>query len=314
MRALRVCTEDGPEAVELRDDVPMPTAPFLISVCAAGVSFPDLLMTRGEYQLRQPLPFTLGSEAAGEVICAPEASRWKVGDRVVTLSFGAHAELLAANEALTFALPDTLTFAEGAALPLNYLTALAAVQRRGRLRAGETVLVHGAAGGIGTASVQIAKALGGHVIGVVSTTGKAETALAAGADEAIVGEDFRRQLSHPIDLVIDPVGGQDRFTESLRSLASDGRVVVVGFAAGDIPSVAVNRLLLGNVGVLGCNFGALAADPQGIKEAFRQLETLVAAGTVRPVIGQRFPLQEGPRALQQLADRSVAGKLILALS
>lgn len=141
---MRVITEDGPEAVELRDDVASPVGPLVIAVRAAGVSFPDLLMTRGQYQLRQPLPFTLGWEAAGEVLSASEDSSWQVGDRVVTLSFGAHAERVAADESLTFALPHRLGFEEGAALLLNYLTALAALERRGRLQAGETVLVHGA--------------------------------------------------------------------------------------------------------------------------------------------------------------------------
>jgi NADPH2:quinone reductase len=313
VRALRVSTEDGPGAVKLQDDVPVPEASFVISVRAAGVSFPDLLMTRGEYQLRQPLPFTLGSEAAGEVVSAPEESRWQVGDRVVTLSFGAHAERVAGNESLTFALPDGLSFAEGAALPLNYLTALAAVQRRGRLQAGQTVLVHGAAGGVGTASIQIAKALGGRVVAVVSTKAKADVALAAGADEALIGEGFRSKLSGPVDVIIDPVGGQARFTESLRALAPEGRVVVVGFAAGEIPTVKVNRLLLRNVGVIGCSFGVLATRPDGMKEAFGRLGELVQAGAVRPVLGKQFDIEEGPRALQELADRSAIGKLILTL-
>ena len=136
----------------------------MVAVRAAGVSFPDLLMTRGEYQVRQPLPFTLGWEAAGDVIRAPAGGPFSVGDRVMTLSLGAHAEQVAALPEATFPLPDELSYEEGAALPLNYLTALAALERRGGLREGETVLVHGAAGGVGTATVQVAKALGaaGH--------------------------------------------------------------------------------------------------------------------------------------------------------
>src|SRR5262249_24362038 len=160
---LRVLAEEGPEAVELID-VPEPDGELVVEVRAAGVSFPDLLMTRGEYQYRQPLPFTLGWEAAGEVIRAPAAGAFAVGDRVVALSFGAHAEQVAAEPAATIALPVSLSYAEGAALSLNYLTALAAVERRGQVRAGESVLVHGAAGGVGTAAVQVAKAVGAHVI------------------------------------------------------------------------------------------------------------------------------------------------------
>jgi NADPH2:quinone reductase len=311
MRALRVIAEDGPGAVELRDDVDAPAGPFVVGVHAAGVSFPDLLMSRGEYQLRQPLPFTLGWEAAGEVLSAPEGSFWAVGDRVVTLSFGAHAEQVAADESLTFALPDQLSFEEGAALPLNYLTALAALERRGRLQAGETVLVHGAAGGVGTASIQIAKALGAHVVAAVSTQGKADAALAAGADEAVIGEDFRSQLSGPVNIVIDPVGGQERFTDSLRALAPEGRAVVVGFTSGEIPTVKVSRLLNRNIDVVGCAFGVLAMTPDGMKQAAARLGEFVKSGSVRPVVGSRFKLEDGPVALRQLADRRAIGKVVL---
>ncbi|MGO9961002.1 MAG: NADPH:quinone oxidoreductase family protein [Solirubrobacteraceae bacterium] len=313
MRALRVITEDGPEAVELRDDVASPVGPLVIAVRAAGVSFPDLLMTRGQYQLRQPLPFTLGWEAAGEVLSASEDSSWQVGDRVVTLSFGAHAERVAADESLTFALPHRLGFEEGAALLLNYLTALAALERRGRLQAGETVLVHGAAGGVGTASIQIAKALGAHVVAAVSTQVKADAALAAGADEVVVGEDFRSQLSGPVNVVIDPVGGQERFTDSLRALAPEGRAVVVGFTAGQIPTVKVNRLLNRNIDVVGCAFGVLATTPDGMTAAAARLGELVQSGAVRPVVGSQFKLEDGRQALRQLADRRAIGKVVLTL-
>ncbi|HEY5151789.1 MAG TPA: alcohol dehydrogenase catalytic domain-containing protein [Mycobacterium sp.] len=177
MRAVQVLEESGPDEVVLTD-VAEPEGDLIVEVRAAGVSFPDLLMTRGEYQVRQRLPFTLGWEAAGDVVEAPPGSRFRVGDRVMTLSFGAHAERVAAVEETTFGLPDPVSYRHGAALPLNYLTALAAVQRRGALQPGETVLVHGAAGGVGSAVVQVAKALGGRVIGCVSTDEKAEVALA----------------------------------------------------------------------------------------------------------------------------------------
>ena len=136
---------------------------------------------------------------------------------------------------MTFPLPEQLSYEEGAALPLNYLTALAALDRRGRLRPGETVLVHGAAGGVGTATVQLAKALEASVVAAVSSDEKAEIARRAGADAVVIGEDFRAQLTAPVDLIVDPVGGQERFTESLRALAPEGRIVVVGFTAGEIP-------------------------------------------------------------------------------
>jgi NADPH:quinone reductase len=312
MRALQVTTEDGPDAVALAD-LPEPDAEFVVAVRAAGVSFPDLLMTRGEYQLRQPLPFILGWEAAGDVLQAPADGRFAVGDRVMTLSFGAHAEQVAALPEATFPLPAELTYEEGAALPLNYLTALAALERRGGLRAGERLLLHGAAGGVGTATIQVAKALGAEVVAVVSTEEKAGVARAAGADSIVIGERFREQLSEPVNLVVDPVGGHERFKESLRALAPEGRIVVVGFTSGEIPEVKVNRLLLRNVDVRGCSFGVLASDPAGVADATARLSDLISTGAVRPLVGSVYPLEEGPAALRELDERRAKGKVVLRM-
>ena len=312
MRAVRVLTEDGPEAVKLAD-LPAPDGELLVKVRAAGVSFADLLMTRGEYQVRQPLPFTLGAEAAGEVVQAPPGGQFTVGDRVATLTLGAHAELLAAIPQSTFAIPGELSYEEGAALPLNYLTALAALERRGGLRAGETVLVHGAAGGVGTATVQLAKALGAHVIAAVSTEQKAEVGRRAGADAVVIGEDFRSALPGPVDLIVDPVGGQERFTESLRSLAPEGRIVVVGFTAGEIPTVKVNRLLLANTDVRGCNFGVLAFNAAALADAVARMSDLITAGSLRPLIGSVYPLERVTDALNDLDNRRATGKLVVSL-
>lgn len=312
MRALQVTTEDGPDAVGLVD-LPEPGGELVIAVRAAGVSFPDLLMTRGEYQLRQPLPFTLGWEAAGEVARAPADGRFAVGDRVITLSLGAHAEQVAALPDATFPLPEELSYEEGAALPLNYLTALTALERRGRLQTGETVLVHGAAGGVGTASIQVAKALGANVVAAVSTDAKAEIARRVGADEVAIGEDFRAQLAGPVDLIVDPVGGNVRFTESLRALAPEGRVVVVGFTSGEIPEVKVNRLLLRNVDVRGCSFGILASDPTGVADAVQRLAELVRGGAIQPLVGSVHQLEDGRSALRELAERRATGKVVLTV-
>ena len=310
MRALRVTAEDGPESVALVE-LPEPEGELVVAVRAAGVSFPDLLMTRGEYQVRQPLPFTLGWEAAGDVVRAPEGGRFAVGDRVMTLSFGSHAEQVVAVPEATFPLPESLSYEEGAAMPLNYLTALAALERRGRLRAGETVLVHGAAGGVGTATIQVAKALDAKVIGSVSAAAKAETAREAGADLVVVGEDFRSQLPDPVELIVDPVGGTERFKESLRALVPEGRVVVVGFTAGEIPEIRVNRLLLRNVDVCGCSFNVLASDPRGFADAVARLSQLVGEGAIRPMVGSVHPLEDGPAALRELAERRATGKVVL---
>jgi NADPH2:quinone reductase len=312
MRALQVTAEEGPDAVVLAD-LPEPDAELVVGVRAAGVSFPDLLMTRGEYQVRQPVPFILGWEAAGDVIRAPEGGPFNVGDRVMTLTFGAHADQVAAIPEATFALPQELSYVEGAALPLNYLTALAALERRGGLEAGERVLVHGAAGGVGTASIQVAKALDAHVVAAVSTQEKAEIAQRAGADEVVIGEDFRSQLGEPVNMVVDPVGGTERFKESLRSLASEGRVIVVGFTSGEIPEVKVNRLLLRNVDVRGCSFAVLGSDPNGVADAVARLGELVETGAIRPLIGSSYPLEQGHEALRELDERRATGKVVLTL-
>jgi NADPH2:quinone reductase len=188
---------------------------------------------------------------------------------------------------------------------------VAALERRGRLRAGETVLIHGAAGGVGTASIQVAKALGANVIASVSTDAKAEIARTAGADEVVVGEDFRSQLAGPVELIIDPVGGTERFKESLRALKPEGRVVVVGFTAGEIPEIRVNRLLLRNVDVCGCSFNVLAADSGGLGEPMARLAELVESGALRPLVGSVHPLADGPAALRELDERRATGKVVL---
>jgi NADPH:quinone reductase len=319
MLGVQVQQETGPGDLVVTD-LPEPgeEATLVVGVRAAGVGFPDLLMSRGEFQIRQPLPFTLGWEAAGEVIRAPADSRFRPGDRVVTLSFGSHAEQVAAVPEATFRLPDGLSFAEGAAYPLTYLTALAALRRRGRLQAGETVLVHGAAGGVGTAAIQVGKALGARVLAVVSTTDKAETARSAGADDAFLTSDdwggqVREASGGGVNVVFDPVGGE-RFAQSLRCMASEGRLVVVGFADGQIPEVAVNRLLLRNVDVCGCTWSVLATQPRGLASAADELEQMVDDGFVRPVLGATYSLEDATQALRDLEERRARGKVVLTVA
>ena len=183
----------------------------------------------------------------------------------------------------------------------------------GGLRAGERVLVHGAAGGVGTATVQLAKALGATVVAAVSSDEKGEMARRAGADEVVTGDAFREQLEAPVDIVIDPVGGDERFKDSLRALAPEGRLVVVGFTSGQIPEIKVNRLLLRNVDVRGCTFGVFAADPAGLLAPMSRLAGLVASGAIRPLVSRVVPLEEGPAALRELDRRRARGKIILAV-
>jgi NADPH2:quinone reductase len=305
---------------------PEPTHPLtpcsgvLVDVRAAGVSFPEVLQTRGEYQYKPPLPFIPGSEVSGVVRVASEDASVTPGDRVAAFcGQGGFAEVVVAPTYFTFRLPDELDFAQGAALVLNYHTAYFSLRLRGRLGGGETVLVHGAAGGVGTAVLQVAKGLGATTIAVVSTDEKSAVATQAGADHVVRSDgpwkDEAKEISGGgVDVVIDPVGG-DRFTDSLRSLREGGRVVVVGFTGGSIPEVRVNRLLLNNTEVIGAGWGAgVLTHPERTKEIGRALDELIAAGHVKPVVGARFPLERAGEALELMDQRGATGKVVLDVS
>jgi NADPH:quinone reductase len=319
VQAVRVTTLDGPAAVEILD-VPEPTptgSQVLIEVHAAGLTFPDLLMTRGEYQVKPALPFTPGTEIAGVVRSAPDGCPVQAGDRVAAFpGGGGFAELAVCDQSWVFPIPDRLSYAAAAALPMNYLTMHFGLIRRGRLSAGESVLVHGAAGGVGTAAVQIAKAWGARVLAVVSTQDKVAVARQAGADEVVLAEGFRAAVKEltdgrGVDVVADPVGG-DRFTDSLRSLAPEGRMLVLGFTGGEIPTVKVNRLLLNNVDVVGVGWGAFAMPKPGfLQQQWAELLPHLESGAIVPVLGQNYPLREAASGLADLAERRARGKVIL---
>jgi NADPH2:quinone reductase len=304
---------DEPQAVH-----PMtPGRGVLIDVHAAGVSFPEVLQTRGAYQLKPPLPFVPGSEVAGVVRSAPDDTGFKEGDRVMAFcGLGGFAETVVAPDAMTFALPSQLDFAQGASVILNYHTAYFSLAMRGRLSEGETVLVHGAAGGVGTASLQVAKGMGARTIAVVSDEAKQRVAEQAGADHVVRSDGPWRDevlaLSDGgVDVVIDPVGG-DRFTDSLRSLRAMGRVVVVGFTAGSIPEVKVNRLLLNNTEVIGAGWGGyVMARPEVSAEIGAQVARLIEEGFIRPIVGARFPLERVADALKEIDERRATGKVVL---
>jgi len=294
-----------------------PGSGVLVDVHAAGVSFPELLQTRGQYQLKPELPFVPGSEVAGIVRSASDDADVREGDRVSAFcALGGFAETAVAPAFFTFPLDEALDFAQGAGLILNYHTAYFALAMRGRLRSGETVLVHGAAGGVGTAALQVAKGLGARTIALVSTEAKRGVAEQAGADETVlVGDSWRdevRSLSDGgVDVVLDPVGG-DRFTDSLRALREDGRLIVVGFTGGSIPEVRVNRLLLNNTEVVGAGWGAyVMRKPQLNREVGAAIARMVAEGFIRPVVGERFPLEQAGEALRALEERRATGKLVL---
>jgi NADPH:quinone reductase len=322
MRAFQISALEGPEALELSER-PEPEASHFMSpgsgvvidVKAAAVSFPDLLMSRGQYQMKPELPFVPGGEVAGTVVRGAEG--FEEGDRVAAMTvLGGFAERAVAPPMLTFRLPEPLDFAAGAGLVLNYHTALFALQTRGRLQEGETVLVHGAAGGVGTAALQVAKALGGRTLAVVSSDEKARVAREAGADEVVRSDgDWKGEVKAlgGADLVLDPVGG-DRFTDSLRSLNTGGRLIVVGFAGGEIPEVRVNRLLLNNIAVVGAGWGAFAmGQPAFLREMGDDLERMVEGGHVRPLVGVKLPFAQAPEALKVLDRREALGKVVLEL-
>jgi NADPH2:quinone reductase len=327
MRAMQITELTGPDSAlalvdvaEPRPEHPMtPGSGVVVDVHAAGVSFPEVLQSRGEYQLKPPLPFVPGSEVAGTVRSAPEGSGLRAGDRVAAFCvLGGFAEVAVAPEHLTFGLPDPLDYAQGAGLVLNYHTAYFALVMRGRLREGETVLVHGAAGGVGTAALQVARGLGARTIAVVSSDEKETVARDAGADHVVrAGGDWKdevKELSGGVDLVLDPVGG-DRFTDSLRSLAEGGRLVVVGFTGGSIPEVKVNRLLLRNTEVIGAGWGAyVMGKPDVNREVGAAIERLVESGAVRPVVGATFPLERAADALKLIDGRGATGKVVLTMA
>jgi NADPH2:quinone reductase len=324
MLAIQITELSGPDGMVLVDvPEPEPSHPLtpgrgvLVDVHAAGVSFPELLQTRGEYQLKPPLPFVPGSEVGGVVRSAPEGAAVTAGDRVAAFCLlGGFATVAVAAEHFCFPLPAELDLEQGAGLVLNYHTAYFALRLRGRLREGEAVLVHGAAGGVGTATLQVAKGLGARTIAVVSTDEKERIARAAGADHVLRADgpwkDEARELTDGgVDVVLDPVGGE-RFTDSLRSLREGGRVVVVGFAGGSIPEVRVNRLLLNNVEVVGAGWGAYAmSKPELTVEIGAAIAGLIQRGFVRPIIGARFPLARAADALKLIDGRGAAGKVVL---
>src|SRR5436309_1933362 len=325
MRAVQIVRESGPESalelVEVPEPKPSDTLAggegVLIDVHAAGVSFPEVLQSRGQYQLRPPLPFIPGSEVSGVVRSAPAGASVQAGDRVAGFcGLGGFAETAVAPEFFTFALAPLLDFAQGAGLILNYHTAYFALAMRGRLKPGETVLVHGAAGGVGTAVLQVARGLQAHTIAVVSDAAKAKIAEQAGAEQVVLlGEGWKDEVKARsgggVDVVLDPVGGE-RFTDSLRALRENGRLVVVGFTGGSIPKVRVNRLLLNNTEVVGAGWGAyVMGKPQLNREVGAAIARMVAEGFIRPVVGERFPLEQAGEALRALEERRATGKVVL---
>ena len=321
MRSVHVTSLDGPSGVRVVES-PEPVrgdGEVLVEVHALGMSWPDLLLSRGEYQLKPELPFQLGVDFAGVVREPPDGSGFSAGDRVAcVLPYGGGADLVSVHPDSVFPLPEAVSFEKAAAMPMNYLTAQFALETRAQVREGETVLVHGAAGGVGTASLQVAKGYGARTIAVVSTPEKADFVRGLGADEVVLLDGFLpavKQLTDGlgVDVVVDVVGG-DLMTDSLRSLGTQGRLLVVGFTGGAIPEVRVNRLLLNNIDVRGVGWGAFAMARAGyMRRQWDALLPMIGSGVVDPPVGTTYPLEEVGRALTDLEQRAVLGKTVLLL-
>ena len=323
MKAI-VCHKIGtPEDLVLEDVQLPPVAPGEVRVAlhAASVNFPDLLMIRGKYQFKPPLPFTPGLESAGEVVevgaGAQDVAR---GDRVITQQrYGGFAEEIIVPATALHPLPENFSFAEGAAFMAGYNTAYVALYHRGKLQEGETLLVHGASGGMGLAAVEMGKLLGARVIGVASNEEKLKIVHQKHADHLIHPAcGFREQVlemtgGHGADVIYDPVGG-DVFDESTRCIAWGGRLLVIGFAGGRIAEIKTNIPLIKGFSVVGVRAGEYGRrNPQGAKENRKVLFKWARARKLRPYISRIYPLEQAKEALQLLANRQAMGKVVLAI-
>ena len=323
MRAIQIARLDGPQAAEVVE-IDEPAAGddvVVVDVHAAGVAYPDALQSRGLYQYKPEMPYIPGAEVAGVVRSAPEEAQVRPGDRVagLTMLCGAMAEVVALPPERLFRLPDSVSFEAGAGILFNDLTVHFALRTRGRLSNGDTVLVHGAAGGIGTSTLRLAPAFGAaRTIAVVSSEEKADIARAAGASDVVLADGFKDAVQEltegrGVDIVVDPVGG-DRFTDSLRSLSPGGRLLVVGFTGGEIPTVKVNRLLLNNVDVVGVGWGAWTMRHPGfLQQQWAEMLPLLASGRVSPPVPAVFPLEQAAAAIASLEERTAQGKVVVAL-
>lgn len=322
MRAVVVDRFMAPESLRV-SEIPRPRpgpGELAIAVRAAGCNFSDLLMLKGEYQVKPPFPFVPGSEVAGIVSeVGAGTAGFAVGDRVLArCGTGGFAEEVVAQAVASVKLPDVLGYEAGAALSTVYPTSYAALVWRASLAAGETVLVHAAAGGVGLAAVQIARALGARVLATAGGREKCEIARRAGAELVVdyrEGDFVERVLEatggRGADVIYDSVGG-DTTDRSLKCIAWNGRLLVIGFASGEIPSVKLNRVLLKNISIVGLHWSAYPErEPARIAEAFDGLFALAARGGIEPLVSARYPLERAGEALVALGARETVGKVVI---
>lgn len=331
MRILLSREPGGPEKlaiVEVAEPSPAP-GELLIRVRACSINFPDVLIIEDKYQFKPPRPFAPGGEIAGEVEALGEGvTNWAVGDRLIAVpGWGGLVEKIAIDATTAFRLPKHRSFTDGAALLLTYATSIHALYDRGDLKAGETLLVLGAAGGVGLAAVELGKARGARVIAAVSSEDKAQAARDAGADDAIVygRGPFDKEASKALaqqfkaavgpagaDVIYDPVGG-DYAEAALRSIAWEGRYLVVGFPAG-IPKLPLNLTLLKSCDVRGVFWGAaVARDPKAHAQNVKELFALYKDGKIRPHVSNSYPLERGGEAIRELMDRKATGKVVVLI-
>lgn len=322
MRAIVVDRWMEPQDLVVREVAEPPAQPGMLKVAveAAGCNFFDILMARGQYQVKPPFPFIPGGELSGTVVdLGAGVEGFAVGDRVLApVPTGGFAERAVVPQASAWRLPAAMSFEEGAALPIVYPTSYAALVLRARMQPGETLLVHAAAGGVGLAAVQIGKALGAHVIATAGGADKLDIVRQAGADALIdyQTEDFVERVrvltdGRGADVIYDSVGG-DVFDQSLKCIAWSGRLLVIGFAGGRIPEVKANRILLKNISVVGVHWGAYARhEPERVAETFAALFRMYAEGEIQPIIFARYPLERTGEALVALASRKTFGKVVV---
>jgi len=322
MRAM-LCRTHGEVDVLEAGELPEPQAgegEVVISVRACGINFPDVLMVAGKYQVRPPLPFALGAEVAGTIeSCGAGVAGLAPGQRVLAFcGHGGLAERIAVPAGKVLPIPDQMPFDAAAAFILTYGTSWHALKQRARLQAGETLLVLGAAGGVGLAAVELGRHVGARVIAVASTAEKQALARRHGADEAIGYDDLRQQIAvltdkRGVDVVFDPVGGE-LFEQALRSTAWQGRVLVIGFAAGDIPRIPMNLPLLKGLSIVGVFWGAFTEhEPVAALENHRELLQLYVDGVLDVHIGARVEFARAAEALRLLASRQAMGKVVVTL-
>lgn len=292
-----------------------------IEVHAAGLNFSDTLITRGKYQVKVEPPFTPGMEAAGVIVEVAEGVDLPIGLRVATLlDYGAYAEELVVEAARVVPIPDAMSFEVAASFMVTYGTSHIGLRRRGGLQAGEALLVHGAAGGVGLTAVEIGRKIGATVIATASSEAKLQVARDHGAHHTILSsdEDLRDQVraltgGRGADVVYDPVGGE-LFKQSLRCIAWEGRLLHIGFASGEVPQIPANHLLVKNCASIGVYWGAyLQRDPQVLVDATRELMAWFSEGALQPRVSARYPLAQGVEAIAALAKRKTTGKVVLQI-